>query len=133
LNQNISWFWNRGCRHLQRLVKGLTASVIFQYASPVNEIQGTTFSDALYFVSLEKSFSKNLKAGVVSGLPLAKTFTYQGSEVAGPDFYHYSKGEIQLSTVPLWFKISYRFSSGKNVQKIERTGEVPVQEKRKGF
>jgi hypothetical protein len=44
--------------------KGFTASVIFQYASPMNEIQGTTFSDALYFVSLEKSFSKNLKAGL---------------------------------------------------------------------
>jgi outer membrane cobalamin receptor len=113
--------------------KGFTASVIFQYASPMNEIQRTTFSDALYFVSLEKSFSKNLKAGIVSGLPLAKTFTYQGSEVVGPDFYQYSKGEIQLSAVPLWIKISYRFSSGKNMQKIERTGEVPVQEKRKGF
>jgi hypothetical protein len=113
--------------------KGFTASVIFQYASPMNEIQGNTFSDALYFVSLEKSFSKNLKAGIVSGLPLAKTFTYQGSEVAGRDFYHYSKGEIQLSSVPLWIKISYRISSGKNLQKIERTGEVPVLEKRKGF
>jgi hypothetical protein len=115
------------------LGKGFTASVNFQYTSPVNQIQGNTFSDALYFVSLEKSISKNLKAGIVSGLPLANTFTYQGSEVTGPDFYHYSKGEIQLSSVPLWFKISYRFSSGKNVQKIERTSEVPVQEKRKGF
>jgi outer membrane cobalamin receptor len=113
--------------------KGFTASVIFQYASPMNEIQGNTFSDALYFVSLEKSFSKNLKAGIVSGLPLAKTFTYQGSEVAGRDFYHYSKGEIQLSSVPLWIKISYRFSSGKHVQKIERIKMAPEQEKRKGF
>ena len=113
--------------------KGFTASVIFQYVSPMNEIQGNTFSDALYFVSLEKSISKNLKAGIVSGLPLTKTFTYQGSEVSGPDFYHYSRGEIQLSSAPFWIKISYRFSSGKNVQKIERTGEVPVQEKRKGF
>jgi hypothetical protein len=113
--------------------KGLTASVIFQYASPMNEIQGSTFSDALYFVSLEKVFSKNLKAGIVSGLPLVKNFTYQGTEVHSGNFSHYSKGEIQLSTVPLWLKITYRFSSGKNVKKIERTGEVPVQEKRKGF
>ena len=113
--------------------KGFTASVNFQYTSSSNQIQWNTFSDALYFISLEKSLTKNLKAGIVSGLPFAKTFTYQGSEVAGPDFYHYSKGEIQLSSVPLWFKISYRFSSGKNVQKIERTGEIPVQEKRKGF
>jgi hypothetical protein len=115
------------------LGKNFTASVNFQYTSPANQIQGNTFSDALYFISLEKSISKNLKAGIVSGLPLAKAFTYQGSEVTAPDFYHYSKGEIQLSSVPLWIKISYRFSSGKNVQKIERTGEVPVQEKRKGF
>lgn len=113
--------------------KNFTASVNFQYTSPANQIQGNTFSDALYFISLEKSISKNLKAGIVSGLPLTKTFIYQGSEVTGPDFYHYSKGEIQLSSVPLWIKISYRFSSGKNVQKIERTGEIPVQEKRKGF
>ncbi|MGC9353218.1 MAG: TonB-dependent receptor [Mariniphaga sp.] len=113
--------------------KGFTASINFQYTSPANQIQKDTFSDALYFVSLEKSISKNLKAGIVSGLPLTKTFTYQGSEVAGPEFYNYSKGEIQLSSVPFWFKISYRFSSGKNLQKIERTGEVPVQEKRKGF
>lgn len=113
--------------------KDFTASVNFRYASPLNQMQGNTFSDALYFVSLEKTFSKNLKAGIVSGLPLAKTFIYQGSEVAASDFYHYSKGEIHFSAIPLWIKINYRFSSGNDRQKIERTGEVPVQEKRKGF
>jgi hypothetical protein len=113
--------------------KGFTASVNFQYTSPVNQIQGNTFSDALYFFSLEKSFSKNLKAGVVSGLPLAKTFIYQGSEVATSDFNHYSKGEIHFSAIPLWIKINYRFSSGNNRQKIERSKMAPEQEKRKGF
>lgn len=113
--------------------KDFTASVNFQYTSPVNQIQGNTFSDALYFVSLEKSFSKNLKAGVVSGLPLAKTFIYQGSEVAASDFNHYSKGEIHFSAIPLWIKINYRFSSGNNRQKIERQRVAPEQEKRKGF
>jgi hypothetical protein len=107
--------------------------VNFQYTSPVNQIQGNTFSDALYFFSLEKSFSKNLKAGVVSGLPLAKTFIYQGSEVATSDFNHYSKGEIHFSAIPLWIKINYRFSSGNNRQKIERSKMAPEQEKRKGF
>jgi hypothetical protein len=113
--------------------KDFTASVIFQYASPMNEIQENTFSDALYFVSLEKSFSKNLKVGIVSGLPLAKTFTYQGSEVISGNFRHYSKGEIQLSTVPLWFKISYRFSSGQDRQRIDHSRVAPKQEIRKGF
>jgi hypothetical protein len=70
---------------------------------------------------------------MVSGLPLVKNFTYQGTEVHSGNFSHYSKGEVQLSTVPLWFKITYRFSSGKDVKKIEHPSAAPEQEKRKGF
>jgi hypothetical protein len=44
--------------------KGFSASAILQYTSPVNEIQGKTYSDALYFISLEKQFAKGLKAGI---------------------------------------------------------------------
>lgn len=113
--------------------KGITASATFQYQSPANEIQGKSFSDALYFVSLEKAFSKSLKAGIVSGLPLTENFTYQGYEVTASNFNHYSTGELHLSTLPLWIKISYRFASGGETHKIDRVKSVPEPELRKGF
>jgi hypothetical protein len=113
--------------------KKYTLSTNLQYASPMNEIQQTTFSDALYFVSLERSFSKGLKIGVTSGLPLSKSFTYKGSEISSPDFSHYSTGKIQMSAIPLWIKLNYRFSSGEKRQRIERQSQEPGRENRKGF
>ncbi len=113
--------------------KDLTATAIIHYTSPMHEIQETSFSGALYFISLEKSFSKGLKAGVVSGVPLSQNFTFQGSKVSSGQFSHYSKGEIAMSTLPLWIKISYRFTSNNNRKKLDRSGVVPEYEVRKGF
>jgi hypothetical protein len=113
--------------------KNYTISTNLQYSSPQNEIQRTTFSDALYFVSLERSFSKGLKIGVTSGVPLLKSFTYQGAEVSSPDFSHYSTGKIQMQAIPLWIKISYSFSSGEKRERIERQKQEPARENRKGF
>lgn len=110
-----------------------TASATFQYFSPVNDIQGTSFSGALYFLSLEKSFTKNLKAGIVSGVPLVKNFIYQGYQVNNSNFSHYSKGELNVSALPLWIKINYQFASGRKRQKIERANSAPEREIRKGF
>ena len=113
--------------------KNYTISTNLQYTSPLNEIQQTTFSDALYFISLERSFSTGLKIGVTSGVPLIESFTYQGNEVNSPEFRHYSTGKIQMSAIPLWIKISYRFSSGEKRQRIERQNQEPGREMRKGF
>jgi outer membrane cobalamin receptor len=110
-----------------------TASFTFQYNSPLTEMQSTSFSDALYFISFEKSFSKGLKAGIVSGAPFTRSFTYQGSEVFSGAFSHTSKGELHLSLIPIWLKVSYRFSSGHQRQKIDRVKSDPVREIRKGF
>jgi hypothetical protein len=112
---------------------GITASAILRYSSPLNEIQGTSFSGALYFVSLEKAFAKGMKAGVVSALPFAKTFTYQGSRTSAPDFESYSKGEIQMSAVPFWFRFTWQFSSGGKREKIERSKMEFERENKKGF
>ncbi len=113
--------------------KGFTASATVQYSSPVNDIQGTSFSGALYFLSLEKSITKNLKAGIVSGVPLVKNFTYQGYEVYNSNFSHYSKAELNMSAVPLWIKINYQFATGQKRQKIDRAKSAPEREIRKGF
>lgn len=111
----------------------ITATVTFQYTSPMNEIQGISFSDPLYFISIEKTFANKLKAGIVSGIPFTKNFTYYGNETAGSGFESYANGVVHLPAFPLWFKLSYQFSTGKKQTKIERSKTEPEPEKRKGF
>jgi hypothetical protein len=98
-------------------------SLIFQYASPKYNIQGSSFSDALYFLSFEKTFNKKFKAGIVSAIPLTKSFTYQGTEITGSDFSSHYEGDIKMSRIPVWFKISYQFNSGKKHERINRNKE----------
>ncbi|HCE58409.1 MAG TPA: hypothetical protein DER09_11400 [Prolixibacteraceae bacterium] len=111
----------------------ITATFTFQYTSPVNEIQGTSFSDPLYFISVEKTFAKKLKAGLVSGVPFTKDFTYQGNKTSGHGFKNHTEGVVNLPAFPLWIKLSYQFSSGKKEIKSERPKSVTEPEKRKGF
>ncbi|MBE9481771.1 MAG: TonB-dependent receptor [Bacteroidetes bacterium] len=111
----------------------ITASILFQYKSPKNDIQSTSFNDALYFLSLEKTFKQKFKVGIISGLPFAKSFTYQGAETEGVDFYSHSEGNINMSFFPIWFKIKYQFNSGKMGNKINRTKEIIEDMPKKGF
>jgi outer membrane receptor protein involved in Fe transport len=111
----------------------MTLSVNFQYNSPRNNIQGNAFSDALYFMSFEKTFKKCLKAGIVCMLPLSRTFTYQGSEIKDHDFTSVYKGDIQLQNILVSFKLSYQFTSGKKHDNINRTREEIDVLPKKGF
>jgi hypothetical protein len=95
-------------------------SVLFQYATPKNNIQDKTFSDALYFISLDKTFNKRLKVGIVSALPFVENFVYQGTEIQSHNFSSHYTGNLQLPTIPLMFRVSYQFSSGKKVDKTAR-------------
>jgi len=111
----------------------ITASLQFHYNSPVIDIQSKSFSDALYFISLEKTFKKNFKVGITSALPFSKTFTYQGSEIKGANFYSHSEGNVKMAAFPLWLKFTYQFNSGKTVNKINRTKEEIDIMPKKGF
>ncbi len=111
----------------------MALSLTFQYNSPVNDIQGNTFSDMLYFLSFEKTFKQRFKVGIVSALPFTRTFTYQGSETSGPDFSSHYEGNVQLTSIPVWFKLSYQFSSGKNRDKVDRSLEEIDNLPKKGF
>ena len=113
--------------------KDLSASIQFQYNSPKNEIQKTTFSDALYFFSLDKTFNQKFKVGIVSGLPFAKSFMYHGEEIEGTNFYSRTKGNIKMSTIPVWLKFNYQFSSGKKGNKIDRVKDINENLPKKGF
>ena len=112
---------------------GIIASLQFHYNSPVIDIQSKSFSDALYFISLEKTFKKNFKVGITSALPFSKTFTYQGTEIKGENFYSHSEGNVKMSAFPVWLKFTYQFNSGKAVNKINRTKEEIDVMPKKGF
>ncbi len=113
--------------------KDLALSLTFQYASPKNNIQDNSFCDPLYFLSLDKILNKKFKIGVVSGLPLVKSFTYRGSDIESPEISIHSRGEVNLSVIPVWFKLSYQFNSGKNRDNISRAREENGSRQKKGF
>jgi hypothetical protein len=107
-------------------------SMVFQYASPTTNIQSNTYCDALYSLSLEKTFKQKFKIGIVSALPFEKNFIYNGSDAKGSDFDSYYKGIVKVSQPFCWFKLSYQFHSGKNRDNINRATEE-ISLPKKGF
>ncbi len=90
----------------------ISASFRLQYNSPVIKFQSDSFSDALWFISVDKTVKENLTLGIASALPLMKSFTYHGSKISGDQLNYYSEGKLQLPICPAWIKIRYQFSSG---------------------
>ncbi len=105
-------------------------SAIFQYSTPEINIQEKTFCDPLYFISLDKSFKNNIKAGIMTALPFKKSLVYQGSEIEEADFSSYYTGNLKLPVVPVMFRISYQFNAGKERTFIKRD-KVEVEKKMK--
>jgi hypothetical protein len=140
---NLSRQYDINNRHKVALQSGLSAivtfkhdivaSLQFQYNSPLIQIQDMSFSDALYIVSLDKSFKQKFKFGVSSALPFIKTFTYRGSEITGTGFYSHSEGNIRFSAAPVWFKFTYLFNSGKISKKVNSSKEDIDTMPKKGF
>jgi hypothetical protein len=122
-----------GLSAIMNLKHDIVASLQFQYNSPLIQIQSISFSDALYIVSIEKSFNQKFKVGISSALPLIRTFTYQGSAIKGADFYSYSDGNVRLSAFPLWLKFTFLFNSGKILNKSASNKEDIDNMPKKGF
>jgi outer membrane receptor protein involved in Fe transport len=113
--------------------KDFALSAILQYATAKENIQDNAYGDALYFVSLDKTFKKNLKIGIVSALPLAENFIYQGAEINAPNFSSKYEGNLKLPTVPLMFRVSYQFTTGINRANIKRDKENVDTRPKQGF
>ena len=111
----------------------ISFSFVFHYGSPKNDIQGNSFCDALYFLSLEKTFHQKIKVGVVCALPFTKSFIYNGSETDGSDFSSHYQGNVKISSPFCWLKLSYQFNPGKNRDKINHTTEEIENLPKKGF
>ncbi|HUX94585.1 MAG TPA: TonB-dependent receptor [Bacteroidales bacterium] len=128
-----SYGFESGLSAIASFKHDLAFSLNFQYNSEKFDIQGKSFSDLLYFVSLEKSFRQKIKVGISSALPFTRTFTYNGSEICGPDFQSHYEGKVNMSTMPVWVKIGYQFNSGRKREKIDREKEEIVNLQKKGF
>ncbi len=111
----------------------LSLSMVFQYASPTTNIQSNSFSGALYILSLEKTIKQRFKIGIVSALPFARNFIYQGSEIEGSNFYSRYEGNVNVSQPFCWFKLSYQFNPGKNRENTNRASEEMNTLPKKGF
>ena len=110
-----------------------TATFRIQYYHPKTDMQSIQFSDALYFVSMEKNINKKLKVGIISGLPFKHSFVYHGENIQSDRFYQHAEGNIQLSPIPFWFSIHHEFNSGKKVHTIKREKETIDSTPQKGF
>lgn len=106
------------------LKKDFTLSAIFQCATARENIQDNAFYEPLYFISLDKTFHKKLKIGIVSPLPFAKSFVYQGAEIQASRFTSKYTGNLKLPCIPLMFRVSYQFKSGKNRRNLNREKEA---------
>ncbi|MFW5974586.1 MAG: TonB-dependent receptor [Bacteroidota bacterium] len=122
-----------GLSAIASFTDGYSASFRFQYSSPNPLIQTEVFSDALYFLSVDKNISDKLKAGLTTALPFDKNIVYYGTKVNQSLLYSHTQGYIQTSGFPLWLKISYRFGIKKTDQSTPREKEEIEQIKRKGF
>jgi outer membrane receptor for ferrienterochelin and colicin len=116
-----------------RFGRQITATGIFQYASPMSQVQANYYSGALYFLSLEKSFGESWKAGITGAMPFAGSVIYRGYEISDFSFDSRSEGVIHLSELPLILKVTYRFRTGRQKENLTRQREVPEIQNRKGF
>ncbi len=122
-----------GLSAIASFADGYSASLRFQYNSPNPLLQTEVFSDALYFMSVDKNITDKLKVGLTTALPFDKSFNYYGNEIKQNALYSLSEGTINTSGFPVWLKVSYRFGSKKTDKTIQRENENIEQIKRKGF
>ncbi len=108
-------------------------SASFKYNSPLAKIQHDYAEDALYFISLQKTFFENLSINITSAIPFKKEFTYQRYDSKGYNFKETSEENIKMSALPIWFKLKYSFASGKKVNPINRTNNFKENKVKKGF
>lgn len=113
--------------------KDLVLSTMFKYNSSSALIQGSTFEDMLYFISLEKTFKDTYTVGLSSAVPFSKEFTYKGHDTRMPSYREYSEDNLQMSMIPIWLKFKYTFSSGRKTKRVERSDDFSESTRPKGL
>ena len=133
VKERLSPDFESGLSAIVSLKHDLAVSFVFQYAGKKNTIQGNSFNDALYFLSVEKNFRQKFKVAIVGIVPFTRKFIYQGSDIESSNFSSHYNGIINMAALPIIVKLSYQFSRGKNRNKIERAKEETESLPKKGF
>lgn len=110
----------------------IVGSIRYSYQSPQLRIQTKYYSDALYFISLQRQFNQ-LKVGVKTAIPFSEKFNYYGTSGSTDNLAYESEGNILLQQIPLFFNISYRFDKGSEVNKSKREKIGIEKRQKKGF
>jgi len=121
-NRN-NWVFDAGFSSVLSFKNDVALSGTFQYSTVQYKIQENVFCDALYFLSLDKTIKNTLKVGIMTALPFAKTFVYQGTEIEAQHFTGSYHGNLKLPTLPLMFRLHYQFKTGKEKTLINREKE----------
>lgn len=125
--------FDAGFSSILSLKHNYTISCSFQYSTVKYNIQDNALCDALYLLSMDKTFKKDLQVGVVAALPFAKTFVYQGSEIEARNFSIGYRGNLKLPVFPIMFRVKYQFHSGKNKTMVNRDKEEVPMRPKSGF
>jgi len=133
IENRTNWVIDAGFSSVLSLKNDFAFSGTFQYSSAKFKLQGNAFCDALYLLSFDKTFKNNLKFGVMAALPFAKTFVYQGTEIESQNFTSSYSGNLKLPTVPIMFRLSYQFQTGKEKRIINRDKESVPKRVKSGF
>ncbi len=124
---------NTGVSASASLNRGITASLQLQYATSLNDFQSESYSDLLYFVTVEKAFKNGFKAAVVSALPFMQSFIYNGQKIETEEFCTERISAIKMSRIPLTFRVSYSFKTGDYNHRQKQTYIEGAERRRKGF
>jgi outer membrane receptor protein involved in Fe transport len=140
---NIAKYYSIRNKNSMGLESGLSAIVSFkhdiacsltlQYNSAKYDIQGSSYSDVLYFLSVEKTFKQKIKLGIVTAMPFTRSFTYNGSKISDGNFQNTYEGNVIMPAIPFWFKLGFQFNSGKSRSKISREKDEIDNPQKKGF
>ncbi len=107
-------------------------SLQLQYNSPYIDMQSEYFSDPLWMLSVEKTFLKQFRAGVVTALPFVHSFTYRGNRTVTETLYSQTEGRLRIPVFPFWLRLSYQFNPGKKENNKVRKEDI-IEVPSKGF
>ncbi|MCG8412360.1 MAG: TonB-dependent receptor family protein [Bacteroidales bacterium] len=107
-----------------KLRYGFYASFMLQYNNAQKYIHNNTFSDALYFLSIDKTIGRNLKLGILTGISFAQAFTFFGNKIETDKFTYRQNDKIIFSQFPVFLKLAYSFSSGRKLKIRKNRNEI---------
>lgn len=105
------------------LPKKFTLFIFTQYNSPYISTQNLNKRGGLYVVGVEKQLKKNLKFALTAINPFMKDFTVSNTVTESEDFWQETNMDVYVQGL-VTLRVSYSFSYGNKVKKLDRQKDV---------